>query len=103
MQENNHAWLKFEPPFNFMLFLLLVLLILGMEARHKAIFLIHAANLIKLGRGESDSSFQTSHECKLLTGRPATTGQTTIGGYPKVVSYDVFGEKLYYSSQVKHA
>ena len=33
---------------------------------------------------------------------PPPTRRTVIGGYPKVASYDMLGEQLYYSNPVKH-
>ena len=54
---------------------------------------VHAINLIELGWGKVATDFEPdmNANCRLVALPP--TRRSTIGGHPKVASYDMLGEQ----------
>ena len=64
-----------------------------MEVRHKKVFQIHTANLIRLGFGKAAAHLLPVMSCNFrLVASPSV--QTLIGGCIKVASFDMLGEPL---------
>ena len=71
-----------------------------MEVRHETVFQIHTTNVMTLGLGEVAAHFElvVNTNYRLVAPQPR---RTTIGGCPKVASYDMLGEQLQYSNWIK--
>ena len=80
----------------------LMLLILGMEVRHEKQSSFTPSTQLKLGQQKAAIHFKPHMHATYKLLAPAPTRCIAIGGYPKVVSYDMLGEQLYYSNPVKH-
>ena len=68
----------------------------------RTVIQVHAIDLIELGQGNVAAHFEPvlDANCRLVALPP--TRRTSIGGYSKVVSYDMLAEQLHYSHPVKH-
>ena len=63
---------------------------------------VHAINQIKQAKRKVAAHFESVVNASYRLVAPPPTRRTHIGGYPKVASYDMLGERLHYSNPMNH-